>query len=374
MRTFPLKVPQLGCFKDLDRHVRDFVPDLTNEEVAESAGLVYTTDSEPGIRRITSGRGFTYRHADGQRVDKADLARIRSLAIPPAYRDVWISPEPRGHLQATGFDARGRKQYRYHPEWGALRGQEKFHRILDFAAALPVIRERIDHDLRRSTFDRERVLAIAVALLEKTFLRVGTPRYARENGSYGLTTLKIRHTLVEGSQIRFQFKGKSGVQHDVSVRDRSLARIMRGLQELPGQNLLTYVSRDGTQGVITSHDVNQYLKDISGSNFTAKDFRTWAGTLLAFQEFSSCDPCETKKDLKKQIVKVVKKVAQRLGNTPAVCRQSYIHAHILASAAEQLPLPSRSNDDPENALAEFLNEPSKKPPSHSRSGNSKPTN
>lgn len=328
-------------------------------ETAEQAGLDYTSDEQPGIRRLKKGKGFTYVYPHGDTVkDKTTLTRIRTLAIPPAYRDVWICSDPRGHLQFTGIDARGRKQYRYHADWSAIRDQVKFDRVAEFARKLPAIREQLDKDLRRSELDRRRVLAIAVYLLEKTLVRVGNDQYTRENGSYGLTTLRARHASVTGTEIRFKFRGKSGVVHDVSLRDRRLARIMRQLQELPGQELFTYRLADGGQSVISSHDVNQYLSEISEGTFTAKDFRTWAATLMAFSEFSQCEECEVKTTLKHEVTRIVKKVAQRLGNTPTVCRKSYIHTRVLETAAGHLPIKCRPANDPEKALIKFLSEQS----------------
>lgn len=327
-----------------------------NEEAAQQAGLHYTTDEEPGISRRKSGRGFRYVDANGRPVnDKKTLDRIRALVIPPAYRDVWICPNPLGHLQFTGFDERGRKQYRYHPTWTEERNQEKFERMAAFARVLPRIREQIDRDLRRHELDRPRILALAVSLLEKTLLRIGNRQYEDENGSFGLTTLKTRHALIEGTKIRLKFRGKSGVEHEVSLRDRRIARVMRQLQELPGQRLFVYRTGDGGQGELTSSDVNAYLKEISGKPFTAKDFRTWAGTLLAFEKLIECRNCETVTARKRAISKVVKEVARTLGNTPAVCRKSYIHTGILEAAAEGLPLRCTKRD-PEKALICFLEE------------------
>jgi len=326
----------------------------TASEAAEQAGLIYLSDDVPGIYRRRAGRGFTYHDAKGRRVtDPTTLSRIRSLVIPPAYRNVWISPHPRSHLQFTGIDEKGRKQYRYHPDWTTARDSEKFDRMALFASALPAIRAQVDRDLRRPSLDRQRVLALAVALLEKTLLRIGNRQYAQENGSYGLTTLKTRHALIAGSEIRLKFKGKSSVQHEVSIRDRRLAHAMRRLQELPGQELFSYQTRDGGRGVITSQDVNDYLKEISGVSLTAKDFRTWAGTLLAFEMLSRCPACDSPSARKREIARVVKSVAATLGNTPAVCRKSYIHFRILEEALERLPLECMKGD-PEAALVCFL--------------------
>jgi DNA topoisomerase I len=261
--------------------------------------------------------------------DRAVLRRIRSLAIPPAWTDVWICPDPVGHLQATGRDARGRKQYRYHPAWRTGRDELKFQRLLDVARVLPKIRERCEADLAAPGLAREKVLAAVVRLLELTLIRVGNEEYARLNRSFGLTTLKRRHAKVEGSAIRFRFTGKSGQRHEVGLRDRRLAAIVRRCQELPGQDLFTYVGDDGVPHDITSEDVNQYLREASGIDMTAKDFRTWAGTVLAYRALRALDPVENGRAAKKNVVEAVKLTAGRLGNTPAVARRSYVHPAVL---------------------------------------------
>ena len=250
-------------------------------ESAIEAGLRYVTDEKPGIRRLRSGKGFRYVRPDGTAVrDEQTLRRIASLVIPPAWTDVWITTDPRGHLQATGRDAKGRKQYRYHPRWRAVRDENKYERMLAFGAAMPTIRARVDADLARPGLPREKVLATVVRLLEATLIRVGNEEYARENRSYGLTTLRNRHVDVHGSELRFEFRGKSGKDHQVSVRDRRLANVIRRLQELPGQEVFQYLDADGARHTIDSDDVNAYLREISGLELSAKDFRTWAGTIL----------------------------------------------------------------------------------------------
>jgi DNA topoisomerase-1 len=301
-------------------------------ESAKVAGLRYVSDEMPGIRRKRAGKNFTYVTPDGQTVrDEKTLARIRSLAIPPAYKDVWICALANGHLQATGIDDRGRKQYRYHPRWHEVRDENKYARMMAFGDALPKIRERTRTDLAKPGLSRERVLATVVQLLEKTLIRVGNEEYSKTNKSYGLTTLRNRHVDVEGSHITFEFKGKSGVHHTIDLQDRRLARIMEKLQDLPGQELFQWVDENGARHSIGSSDVNEYLKEISGQDFTAKDFRTWAGTVLAalaLQEFQSFD---SETQAKKNVVAAIENVSERLGNTPSVCRKCYVHPAVLDS-------------------------------------------
>jgi DNA topoisomerase I len=297
---------------------------------AEEAGLRYVSDAMPGIRRRRAGKGFTYIGTDAGRVDDADrIAWIKGLAIPPAWTDVWISPIRRGHLQATGRDARGRKQYRYHPRWREVRDEAKYGRLIEFARALPRIRRRTDRDLRRRGLPREKVIALVVRLLEATLIRVGNDEYARENSSYGLSTMRERHVKVRGATLRFTFRGKGGKEHDIDVRDERLARIVRQVQELPGQTLFQYHDAEGTRQAVTSDDVNAYLREITGDDFTAKDFRTWAGTVaaaMALQEFSAIDD---EAGRKKAIVRAIETVAELLGNTPTVCRACYVHPDVL---------------------------------------------
>ncbi len=295
-------------------------------ESARSAGLRYVTDRAPGIRRVQTRGGFRYLKPDGSPVeDPREIERIESLAIPPAWTDVWICPSPRGHIQATGRDARGRKQYRYHPRWREVRDETKFDRLVAFAEALPALREQVDRDLARRGLPREKVLATVVRLLEMTLIRVGNEEYARSNNSYGLTTMQDEHVDVEGSKIEFQFRGKSGKEHVVGIRDRRLARIVKRCQDLPGEELFQYIDEAGEQRTIDSGDVNDYLRETTGQDFTAKDFRTWAGTVLAADALEEIGPAESETQAKKQIVQAVKAVAEQLGNTPAVCRRSYIH-------------------------------------------------
>ena len=297
---------------------------------AQEAGLRYVTDAMPGIRRRRAGKGFTYIGPDGKRLTDDDrIAEIRSLAIPPAWTDVWISPIRRGHVQATGRDARGRKQYRYHPKWREVRDEAKYGRLIEFARALPRIRRRTDRDLRRRGVPREKVLALVVRLLEATLIRVGNDEYARQNRSYGLSTMRDRHVEVRGATLRFSFRGKGGKEHEIGVRDERLARVVRQVQELPGQTLFQYHDADGAPQEVTSDDVNTYLREISGDDFTAKDFRTWAGTVaaaMALQEFSEI---VDEAGRKKAIVQAVETVAELLGNTPTVCRACYVHPNVI---------------------------------------------
>jgi DNA topoisomerase-1 len=299
-------------------------------DVARDAGLRYATDARAGITRRRAGKGFSYRDADGAVVrDPETLARIRALAIPPAWTDVWICAWPNGHLQASGRDARGRKQYRYHPRWHERRGTDKFDRMLAFARALPAIRERCDADLERRGLPREKVLAGIVRLLESTLIRVGNDEYARLNRSFGLTTLRDRHAAIEGSRIRFRFTGKSGLRHEVGLRDRRLASLVKRCQELPGQELFQYVDEAGEIRDVTSDDVNGYIREASGGDFTAKDFRTWAGTVLAYRALRALQPGDGERAARRNVVKAIRQTADRLGNTPAVARGSYVHPAVL---------------------------------------------
>ena len=299
---------------------------------ARSAGLRYVCDSRPGIRRVKAAHGFRYTRADGRLVrHPAELRRIRALAIPPAWTDVWICSDPKGHLQATGRDARGRKQYRYHPDWRACRDENKFNRLPAFAAALPGIRARTTSDLARAGLPREKVLATVVRLLEKSLIRVGNEEYAKTNDSFGLTTLRDRHVAVKGSTLRFEFRGKSGKRHSVGINDRRLARIVKQCRDLPGQELFQYVDDEGARQDVTSADVNAYLREVTGEDFTAKDFRTWAGTVLAATALRELDTAASAAKAKKNVLQAIEAVAGVLGNTPAVCRKSYIHPAIIDS-------------------------------------------
>jgi len=296
---------------------------------AKDAGLRYSSDSRPGIRRIRCGKGFRYQRPDGAAVKDAEtLARIKSLVIPPAWKDVWICPDPRGHMQATGRDAKGRKQTRYHPKWREVRDETKYERMLAFGAALPAIREQVERDLALPDMPRRKVLATVVRLMETTLIRVGNQEYARENHSFGLTTMRNRHVSVDGSTITFNFQGKSGIKHTVDLTDRRLARIVRRCQDIPGYELFQYEDSEGHHS-IDSTDVNEYLHEIGGQEFTAKDFRTWAGTVLTCSELLKLEPFDSETQAKKNIVETINSVASLLGNTRAVCRKCYVHPAVL---------------------------------------------
>ncbi|GAC1474115.1 MAG: DNA topoisomerase IB [Chloroflexota bacterium] len=318
--------------RDAPRTFPSIADDVTVDpiESAKQAGLCYTSDARPGFRRKKRGAHFSYIGLDGQPLrDEKTLQRIKALAIPPAWTDVWISPIAHGHLQATGRDARGRKQYRYHTKWRETRDETKYERMLAFGQALPHIRAQVDRDLARPGLPREKVLATAVRLLEMTLIRVGNEEYAKKNKSYGLTTMRARHVDIDGSALRFHFKGKSGVRHDIGIKNRRLANIVRKLRDLPGQHLFQYVDDDGELRDVDSDDVNQYIREISGEGFTAKDFRTWTGTRLAAEALRELQEFDSEAQAKRNIVQAVESVARTLGNTPSVCRKCYIHPEIL---------------------------------------------
>ena len=297
---------------------------------ARAAGLRYADVSSPGIERRRVGRGWSYRDPSGATIrDAGTLRRIKELVIPPAWSEVWINPHPRGHIQATGLDARGRKQYRYHEKWRATRDETKFAGLVDFAHVLPVVRKRVDADLALRGLPRDKTVATIVRLLDESLIRIGNIAYARENKSFGLTTLQNDQAEVSGSSVHFAFRGKSGVFHEVDVRDRRVARIVRRLQDLPGQHLFQYLDEAGEPHAIDSDDVNAYLGEASGAEITAKDFRTWAGTVLAARSLRHEGPFDSEAACKAAIVAAVDAVAERLGNTRAVCRASYIHPAIL---------------------------------------------
>ncbi|MBV8433076.1 MAG: DNA topoisomerase IB [Candidatus Eremiobacteraeota bacterium] len=312
---------------------------IVQDSLASSArqnGLRYVSDQAPGIRRVRRGKRFSYVDPAGRPLsDPKTLARIRSLAVPPAYEDVWICPNPDGHIQATGRDTRNRKQYRYHPRWRELRDETKYARLREFAAALPAIRRRVAADLRRKGLTREKVLAAVVALLEMTAIRVGNDEYARANKSFGLTTLRNHHARVRGSKLTFRFRGKSGIAHELNVLDHRLAKVVRECQDLPDQRLFEYVDPDGTPHAIDSQDVNDYIREISGGDFTAKDFRTWLGTVRCAVALAACAAAETVSDRKRNVVEAIREVSRHLGNTPAVCRKAYVHPEITAAYLER---------------------------------------
>jgi DNA topoisomerase I len=301
-------------------------------DVAEEAGLRYVSDDQPGYTRKAKGDDFEYFDAEGKPIrDEQRLLRIKRLAIPPAYTDVWICPSANGHIQATGRDARGRKQYRYHERWRAARDEDKYDRMVLFGEALPKVRKRVEADLALPGLRQNKVLAAVVQLLQRTFIRVGNEEYARDNKSFGLTTMKDRHVDVNGSKLRFRFQGKSGIKHDVDIQDRRIAKIVAKVQDLPGQNLFQYLDDDGEARDITSQDVNDYLREIAGEDFTAKDFRTWAGTVLAAIALNAAGAFETKKQAKANIKNAIGAVAKILGNTPAICQKCYIDPVVLES-------------------------------------------
>jgi DNA topoisomerase-1 len=305
-------------------------------ESAKAAHLRYVSDEMPGIRREKHGAHFAYFAQDGSKIDdEKELARIKALAVPPAYSDVWICPLPNGHIQATARDARGRKQYRYHKRWRETRDENKYDRMLTFAQNLPKMRKRIESDLALPGLPREKVLATIVQLLETTAIRVGNDEYAKDNNSFGLTTLRNKHAKVEGSNVRFSFRGKSGVRQALDLRDRRLAKIIRQCQDLPGQQLFEYLEDDGASRAIDSSDVNEYIRDISGEDFSAKDFRTWVGTVTCAMLLASDSvDADTQTDRKQRVVAVIKDVAKRLGNTPAICRKCYVHPAIVEAYLE----------------------------------------
>jgi DNA topoisomerase IB len=320
-------------------------PDPANVSAAADAGLRYVSDAAPGLRRRKAGKGFSYLDADGKRVsDPATLQRIRALAIPPAYTDVWICADPRGHIQATGRDARGRKQYRYHAQWRVRRDHGKFSRVLEFGHSLPTLRRRLGRDLKAPGLPRDKVLAIVVSLLAETLIRVGNHEYARSNNSFGLTTLRNRHVKFPRDRAIFQFRGKSGQEHTVELEDARLAALLRRCQQLPGQALFQYLDDNGTPQPIASGDVNEYLRSATGRDITAKDFRTWGGTLEAIAAFARL-PLPKKggeRAIAAAQAQAIRQVAAELGNTPAVCRSSYIHPAVFAgwrdgSLARQVP-------------------------------------
>jgi DNA topoisomerase-1 len=304
-------------------------------ESAKAAGLRYVTDDEPGIRRQKRGKGFTFLDPQGKTIkDEKTLERIQKLAIPPAWTDVWICPRPNGHLQATGRDARGRKQYRYHANWREVRDETKFGRMIAFGDALPKIRERIDRDMSQRGLGREKVLATVVKLLETTLIRVGNKEYVKQNNSFGLTTLRDQHVDVDGATLRFEFRGKSGKEHSVEVQDRRLARIVKQCRDVPGQKLFQYLDGNGERQSVSSEDVNAYLRETTGEDFSAKDFRTWGGTVLALSALLEVGACESEREANKAVVEAIKHVSGQLGNRPAICRKYYVHPVVIQSFLE----------------------------------------
>ncbi|MBV8197356.1 MAG: DNA topoisomerase IB [Candidatus Eremiobacteraeota bacterium] len=309
------------------------------EASAREVGLRYIDDRQPGITRRRQGRHFAYFYPNGNLLrDSREIGRIKALAIPPAYTHVWISPIANGHMQATGRDARGRKQYRYHKRWREVRDEAKYHRLVAFGRALPALRKTIAKDLRGPDLSRRKVLAAIVAIMDSTGARVGNEEYAQANGSYGVTTLRARHVRVNGSQVRIRFRGKTGREHAIALDDRRLARIIKRCRDLPGEELFTYVDEAGAISAVTSDDVNAYLREIVGEDFSAKDFRTWIGTVQCVAALA--EPAADQNDAKHKIVDALACVASRLGNTPAVCRKAYVHPAVLETYGRTLRLPS----------------------------------
>jgi DNA topoisomerase-1 len=295
-------------------------------DAAQEAGLHYTVDTEPGFRRVRRGRGVVYMNTANRPIrDRATLKRIAALGIPPAWTDVWICASPTGHLQATGRDARGRKQYRYHDHWTSRRDELKYERMVEFASTLPRVRRRVARDLKRSGLPREKVLAAIVRLMDRTSIRIGSEEYSRTNNSFGMATLQDRHVRIRGSEIHFKFRGKSGKMHEIGLDDKELAKIVRDCHDLPGQELFQYLDDDGNVCDVTSRDINDYLREVSGQDFTAKDFRTWAGTTIAFEVLSLSTSATSATAAKRNVLAALDCVAKKLGNTRAVCRKSYVH-------------------------------------------------
>jgi DNA topoisomerase I len=323
---------------------------------ARTAGLRHVTDQQPGLVRKRSGRGFCYADAKGGRVGERDRARIRALAIPPAWTNVWICPDPLGHIQATGRDARGRKQYRYHPHWREIRDEVKYDRMLSFGSRLPLIREKAAQDIVVAGMPRTKVIGAIIQLLERTLIRIGNEEYVRDNASYGLTTLRARHVKIEGSNLHFHFRGKSGKEHTIDLANPRLAAIVKRCQELPGQELFRFRDPSGTLHPVESTDVNAYLREAAGADFTAKDFRTWHGTLLAALTLS--EYAARGKRTKGMVTKAVERVAARLGNTATVCRKNYIHPVLISRYLRggSLEIPRSARVDAETALLAILKE------------------
>ncbi len=312
-----------------------------HREAATRAGLTYVTDGVAGIHRRRSGTGWIYFGTNGARIrNPVTRKRIHALAIPPGWTDVWICPDPHGHIQATARDARGRKQYRYHPSYREARDRSKFRRMLEFSEVLPLLRERVERDLGAGPLTRRQLLATAVRLLDKTLIRVGNDEYARENRSYGLTTLRRRHVRVEGALLKFTFRGKGGVEHSVSITDPRLARIVQRSRDLPGQEMFQYLDPSGKRQAVSSDDVNAYLREATGRDITAKDFRTWGGTMLAAVELRAMGPASSRREADRNVIRAIDAVSLRLGNTRAVCRKYYVHPALLHAYHLGLTVPT----------------------------------
>lgn len=310
------------------------IPDRTADiaEAIAEEGLRYVSDATPGFGRKRTGSSFSYYDTSGKRIaDKAVIRRIKSIGIPPAYEFVWICPSPHGHIQATGLDARGRKQYRYHPKWRELRDQNKYEHVMQFALALPALREKVTSDMKLDGLPREKVLATIVSLLEKTLIRVGNAEYAQKNKSYGLTTMRRKHVAIGRGVLRFDFTGKSGKQWKLQVQDKRIVAIVKRCAEIPGHELFKYLDDEGQSRTVDSGDVNGYIREITQQDFTAKDFRTWAGTVLAALALAEFKKYDSQAEAKRNVVAAIEKVAKQLGNTPAICRKSYVHPEILSA-------------------------------------------
>ncbi|MFE4106242.1 DNA topoisomerase IB [Almyronema epifaneia] len=345
------------------------MPVVDPKKSAQQAGLRYVSDTTPGIERRPWGRGFTYLNAEGEHIQSDSVRdRIEALAIPPSWQEVWICSDPKGHLQATGRDAKGRKQYRYHPQWRQVRNQAKFERMLPFGLGLSDLRSQVDQHIRQRQLSREKVLATVVKLLETTLIRVGNAEYAQENQSFGLTTLRDRHVKISGQRLQFQFRGKSGVEHEIALSDRRLAKIVKRCRDIPGYELFQYFDQAGDRQTIDSGDVNEYLQQVTGQDFTAKEFRTWAGTVLAAQELVKLGRFESDKQAQHNVVQAVKAVAKQLGNRAATCRKYYVHPGILTAYSEDWLIPvvqealaakvAKTSDHlrpPEQAVLKILN-------------------
>lgn len=324
-------------------HKEFLVVDRDYEKAAAVANLLYVSDRQPGISRMKKGKGWSYLYDNKPLKDKKEIDRIRKLVIPPAWTDVWICTDEKGHIQATGLDLRRRKQYRYHPHWNTLRNETKFHRLYEFGRALPLLRTKIEEDLRQKELSQEKVLATVISLMERTYIRVGNNEYEKMYGSYGLTTMKNRHVTISGDKLVFSFKGKKGVQHNITLRNKRLARIVGQCQDIPGRELFQYYSEDGNRKSIDSGMVNNYIKQAADLDFSAKDFRTWAGSLHALQAFKAIGEAATESEFKKNLISVLDTVSKQLGNTRTVCKKYYIHPGLIQLYQE-------------NQLLKYLNE------------------
>jgi DNA topoisomerase I len=303
--------------------------DKDYERAASAANLIYVSDSQPGIKRVKKGKGYAYFYNNQLLKDKSEIQRIRKLVIPPSWKNIWVCADPKGHIQATGFDLRGRKQYRYHALWNSIRTETKFHRLYEFGRVLPALRAKIEEDLKGKELSQEKVLATIISLMERTYIRVGNSEYEKMNGSYGLTTMKNKHVAITGDKLVFTFKGKKGVQHNISVKNKKLARIVEQCYDIPGKELFQYYTEDGNKRGIDSGMVNTYIKQAAELDFSAKDFRTWAGSLHALQAFRAIGEAANESDFKKNLASVLDTVSLKLGNTRAVCRKYYIHPGLI---------------------------------------------